>query len=690
MTPDNPEEKDAPTVISPGIARSVAAGNSPAGGPRASPDIPDHQLIRCIGSGSYGEVWLARNVMGNYRAVKIVYRKTFENDRPFEREFNGIQKFEPISRSDDSQVDILHVGRNQDYFYYVMELADDQTRGQQIDPASYAAKTLWTEMNQRGRLPFAECLEIGLALTAALEHLHKNGLVHRDVKPSNVIFVNGVPKLADIGLVTDSAATMSYVGTEGFLPPEGPGTAQADIYSLGKVLYEISTGKDRKAFPEPPTLLGEFADREEFLEFSEVTKRACANNPQDRYPSIAAMRADLMLLKVGKSVRQSHRLAAVAKVGIVAAVIIVLTSAVGLVLLNTGLGDRLVKKSYDYPFAIRPIIHPTEVAMVYLDQASRQHLGQSYREPWPRSYYTKLLNRLTADKAKAVVFDVMFSDPRDPAMDQQFADAILANGSVVLATDWNMENDEAGRVIKKGFIVPYKLFAKSAAVLASSTTFPDMDNRIRAYLPQDANERSKSLEYGSEAWAVASLIGTPATKDKTWGHKPIWLNYYGPTSVLPGVSLYQAIADNDPNVPQGFFSNKVVFIGVRVQNGRNEFQIPFSNLTADNLMPGVAIHATACLNLIRGDWLRRFSHLTESVIIIVLGILLGGGLVLCRPIPAIFIALAAAIMIAVMNYCMFVFLHYWFPWLIVVVGQIPIALISAVEVGSRSRRNELS
>src|SRR6058998_3021329 len=93
----------------------------------ALPTIPDHELLRCIGRGSYGEVWLARNVMGNYRAVKVVYRTTFDHDRPFEREFEGIQKFEPISRMHESQVDILHVGRNekQGYFYYVMELADD-------------------------------------------------------------------------------------------------------------------------------------------------------------------------------------------------------------------------------------------------------------------------------------------------------------------------------------------------------------------------------------------------------------------------------------------------------------------------------------------------------------------------------------------------------------------------------------
>src|SRR5438445_982726 len=91
------------------------------------PQVPDHELLRRVGEGAYGEVWLARNVMGTYRAVKIVYRRSFSDERPYEREFAGIKKFEPISRVHASQVDILHVGRNDQagYFYYVMELADD-------------------------------------------------------------------------------------------------------------------------------------------------------------------------------------------------------------------------------------------------------------------------------------------------------------------------------------------------------------------------------------------------------------------------------------------------------------------------------------------------------------------------------------------------------------------------------------
>src|SRR5438552_16330465 len=95
----------------------------------------------------------------------------------------------------------------------------------------YTPRTLKLDLTRRGRLPFDECLDLALALTTALEHLHQNGLMHRDIKPANIIFVNGQPKLADIGLVVGIDATKSFVGTEGYIPPEGPTTPQADIYS---------------------------------------------------------------------------------------------------------------------------------------------------------------------------------------------------------------------------------------------------------------------------------------------------------------------------------------------------------------------------------------------------------------------------------------------------------------------------
>jgi hypothetical protein len=310
--------------------------------PPAPPTIPDHELVRCIGRGSYGEVWLARNVMGPWRAVKIVYRRSFDHDRPFERELEGIRRFEPISRSHPSQLNVLHVGRNDaaGCFYYVMELADDanaepgirsaeqtltrpagklsplmdegRPEGQTAPrsalpvPSSYAPRTLRSDLLHRGRLPFEECLSIGLNLATALDHLHRQGLVHRDIKPSNIIFVNGVPKLADIGLVAAAEHTLSAVGTEGYLPPEGPGTPQADLFSLGKVLYEMATGHDRREYPELPANLIDQPDRTNLAELNEIIIKACQSDPKERYQTAAELHADLALLQSGKSVSRGR------------------------------------------------------------------------------------------------------------------------------------------------------------------------------------------------------------------------------------------------------------------------------------------------------------------------------------------------------------------------------------------------
>ena len=74
------------------------------------PAVPDHELIRMIGRGSSGQVWLARNVLGTYRAVKIVSARAFDQRRSFEREYDGVLKFEPVSRLHDGLMDILQVG----------------------------------------------------------------------------------------------------------------------------------------------------------------------------------------------------------------------------------------------------------------------------------------------------------------------------------------------------------------------------------------------------------------------------------------------------------------------------------------------------------------------------------------------------------------------------------------------------
>ena len=69
--------------------------------------VSDHELLRRIGTGSYGEVWLARSTLGAQRAVKVVHRAAFEDSRPYEREFTGLKNFEPVSRGHEGLMDIL-------------------------------------------------------------------------------------------------------------------------------------------------------------------------------------------------------------------------------------------------------------------------------------------------------------------------------------------------------------------------------------------------------------------------------------------------------------------------------------------------------------------------------------------------------------------------------------------------------
>ncbi len=204
----------------------------------------------------------------------------------------------PISLNHPGLLRVLHVGRDdpERYFFYVMEIADDITSGQTIDPATYKPRSLASEIRQRSRLSLTECVELGLALSDALEYLHQQQLIHRDLKPANVIYVQGAPKIADIGLVTDIVGTQTnatWVGTMGYLAPEGPGKAEADLYSLGKVIYQAWTGLSPERFPElPADLLATPADGL-VVTMNRILLRACECNPKQRYQQAAQVHNEL-------------------------------------------------------------------------------------------------------------------------------------------------------------------------------------------------------------------------------------------------------------------------------------------------------------------------------------------------------------------------------------------------------------
>jgi hypothetical protein len=117
------------------------------------------------------------------------------------------------------------------------------------DPATYGPKTLQSLRERQGRLPLAECLRISVALTDALEFLHRHGLIHRDIKPANIIFVGGVPKLADVGTVTHVSEARTMVGTDGFRAPEGPANRRPTSSASAKSSTKFPPAKTASVSP---------------------------------------------------------------------------------------------------------------------------------------------------------------------------------------------------------------------------------------------------------------------------------------------------------------------------------------------------------------------------------------------------------------------------------------------------------
>ncbi|MFO1482335.1 MAG: bifunctional serine/threonine-protein kinase/formylglycine-generating enzyme family protein [Verrucomicrobiaceae bacterium] len=288
---------------------------------RTPPDIRDHETLRIIGRGAFGEVWLARSVTGVLRAVKVVWREDYDKPEAFEREFEAIKRFEPISRRHEGLVPILQVGRNdqEGFYYYVMEVADDLERGRDIDPATYKPHTLGLQMKRERRVPAEQCIKLGATIAEGLDYLHRNQLIHRDVKPSNLIFIDGMCRLADIGLVA-LLGQRSFVGTEGFVAPEGPGTAASDIFSLGMVLYEASTGKDRLDFPDLPSCADTGVKLDIWRRLQDVVCTACAPKARERFVNAREMALALRGEPLPSSRRQLWTWVAAGSVALVLAV----------------------------------------------------------------------------------------------------------------------------------------------------------------------------------------------------------------------------------------------------------------------------------------------------------------------------------------------------------------------------------
>ncbi|MBR4230546.1 MAG: Stk1 family PASTA domain-containing Ser/Thr kinase [Bacilli bacterium] len=257
-----------------------------------------YQIIKSIGEGGMANVFLAYDTILERNVAVKVLRGDLANDEKFVRRFQR-EALSASSLTNENIVEVYDVGEDKGEYYIVMEYVE--------------GKHLKNLLKKRGKLTIAEVIDIMLQVTSGLSVAHDSYIIHRDIKPQNIMILeNGIVKITDFGIAvamnsTQLTQTNSVMGSVHYLPPEqasGKGaTLQSDIYSLGILMFELLTGKlpfkgenaveiALKHLKEPmPSIRKELPDIPQSIE--NIILRATAKNPKNRYADAREMHEDL-------------------------------------------------------------------------------------------------------------------------------------------------------------------------------------------------------------------------------------------------------------------------------------------------------------------------------------------------------------------------------------------------------------
>ncbi|MED2592807.1 Stk1 family PASTA domain-containing Ser/Thr kinase [Bacillus thuringiensis] len=257
-----------------------------------------YKLLKMIGGGGMANVYLAHDdILGRDVAVKIL-RLDYSNNEEFIKRFHR-EAQSVTTLSHPNIVNMYDVGEEDGIYYLVMEYVPGQTLKQYII--------------ERGMLPIGEALDIMEQLTSAMAHAHHFEIVHRDIKPHNILIrADGIIKVTDFGIATATSATTithtnSVLGSVHYLSPEqargGIANKQSDIYSLGIVMFELLTGRQpfsgesavaialkhlQSEIPSPKRWNENIPQSVE-----NIILKATAKDPFHRYQSANAMKRDI-------------------------------------------------------------------------------------------------------------------------------------------------------------------------------------------------------------------------------------------------------------------------------------------------------------------------------------------------------------------------------------------------------------
>ena len=257
-----------------------------------------YQIEKLIGEGGMANVYLAQDKILDRKVAVKVLRGDLADDEKFVRRFQR-EALAASSLSHPNIVEIYDVGEDEGNFYIVMEYIE--------------GKTLKQLIKKRGVLSLSETMDIMLQLLDALAQAHDSYIIHRDIKPQNIMIKDsGLVKITDFGIAVaiNSAQltqTNSVMGSVHYLPPEQAGgkgsTIRSDIYSLGILMFEMLTGKVpfkgdsaveialkhiKEPLPSPKALNPVIPQSVE-----NIILKAAAKNPKNRYRDAREMKEDI-------------------------------------------------------------------------------------------------------------------------------------------------------------------------------------------------------------------------------------------------------------------------------------------------------------------------------------------------------------------------------------------------------------
>jgi adenylate cyclase len=289
---------------------------------------------------------------------------------------------------------------------------------------------------------------------------------------------------------------------------------------------------------------------------------------------------------------------------------------------STAFAEGLARASFDFPQMCRPTRPTPEICILFMDEDSSRELKQG--STYDRRVHAELLRVLKAEGARAVFFDIVFSgerdDPDSPA-DLELAAALKDFGAAFIGGGIEQSFRDKSNNVK--IVTPKPIFRRAGAQWGLLVFQPiDSDYGIRAMYP--GTDQIPSL-----SWRAAEKLGAKLPADNEERKKLRWLNYYGRTGTFQSYSYFEVLNPNgrvDENgvkargVKEGAFKDKIVFVGgktaLAVLNfGKDDFRTPYTALPGGQFAPGVEVHATAMLNLLRGEWLTRLPIEKEKRIV---------------------------------------------------------------------------